>query len=222
MKQNILIAGGTDGIGLSFLERTLNEDHYDKVYVLGRKFNKVTDYKDNRIVQIECDITDNIAVHTAVDSVKEDLDIFVNTIGTFAKKPISELTAEDITNHFQLNTIANINLTKAILPKLNPDFAQILVCLATLAVQPRANYSLQSSTKVAYKYFLDVLRQEQGDKLRIMTIMPPSVKTEIFAKSGDNRDTNNYAEPSVVSDGMSFMLNQPRNVEVKELVIENR
>ena len=37
----ILIAGGTDGVGLSVVRKVLNDEQYSKIYILGRKFEKI-------------------------------------------------------------------------------------------------------------------------------------------------------------------------------------
>lgn len=222
MKKTILIAGGTDGIGFSFLKHSLASSEYAKCYVLGRNFNKVDGLGDTRVVPLVCDITKSESIHAAMKKISEPLDAFVNTIGTFQKKSVMELTEEDIRNHFEVNSIGNITLTTNVLAKLNKTFSQILVCLATLAVEPRESYSIQSATKASHRYFLESLRLELETHIRVMMIHPSSVQTAIFDKAGDTRSTSKYPKPEVIAEMMAFMLNQPKTVEIPELIVKNR
>lgn len=222
MKKTILIAGGTDGIGLSLLKRCSQSKKYRNLYVLGRNFSNVNALHDECIVSLPCDITDIRSIQQVVDLISKPLDEFVNTIGTFQKKPVKELKIEDIQQHFWLNSIANISLTTSVFPKLKKSFSQILVCLASLALEAREEYSLQSATKASYRFFLESMRKEVGRHSRIMMIYPPSVQTKIFEKFGDNRSLVNYPKPEVIADIMYFMLTQPKMIDIPDLLVKNR
>ena len=146
----------------------------------------------------------------------------MNTIGTFYRAKAMDTPFEVVQSHFELNTMHNIKLTQMVVPKLKKGFAQILVCLATLAMTARQNYALQCATKAGYKLFLDAMRIELKDDIRVMTIHPPSVNTGIFAKAGDYRDVNQYVDPIHVAKAMWFMLDQIPEISIPELVLENR
>lgn len=217
-----LLAGATDGIGFAFLRACLGSNLYTRYYVLGRNFQSIRALNDDRLVPLHCDILDGSALENALTSIKEPVDSFVNTIGTFHKKRVQDLSAEEIRDHFALNAIANITLTTLVVPKLNTEFSQILVCLATLAIEPRETYSLQSSTKASYRIFLRCLRKEIGMRTRIMMIHPSSAQTGIFKKSGDQRSVSGYPKPEVIAEMMTFMLSRPSMVEIPELIVRNR
>lgn len=218
--KNILVAGGTDGIGLAFV-RQLKPKQYKKIFILGRSFEKVEALSFRNLIELSCDITDEKAIHSALRQVNEPVDQFVNTIGTFYRNSVDKVSSADVTRHFALNSVANINLTNTILPKLNTQFAEILVCLATLALEARENYALQAATKAAYKYYLDTVRIENADKLKVMIFYPSSVDTAAFKKAGDLRDTSIYPSAEAVANVMHFMLEQPREIYIPELKVEN-
>jgi short-subunit dehydrogenase len=170
------------------------------------------------------------------------VDAFVNTIGTFfrAKVPATVCTGApntglaqqaedtplvDIKEHFELNTVHNIHLTNLMANKVKRQsaagFGQILICLATLAVKPAANYALQAATKGGYKLYVDALRCElQPEGVRVMTIHPPSVNTNIFKKHGDKRDVRKYEDPVEIAKAIKFMLDQTGKLAIHELLIE--
>ena len=196
MKKILFIAGGTDGIGLALLNQL--KSSYYKIFILGRNFNKI-----DSVLKIDVPIDD-----------------FVNTIGTFNKQNIKELTIDKIKEHFEINTISNIYLTNLMIPKLNKRFSQIQVCSASLAIQGRKEYSLQSSTKAAYKTYLESLRDKYKDKIKVSIIYPPSVQTNIFKKFGDNRDVSKYPTANDIASIMKSLLFLPENINIPEVLIK--
>ena len=97
---------------------------------------------------------------------------------------------------------------------------QLLVCSASLALQARTPYALQSATKAGLKFFVDALREEYRGKVRVMTVLPPCVNTDVFRKAGDDRDASQYPPASRVADAIRFMLGLPPDVCVPELLME--
>lgn len=195
------------------------------------------------IVKLACDITDKDAVRQVITQINSNnnncqgICTFVNTIGTYTRGTVLEIVCdEDVEQHFQLNCIANINLIRAVLPLLlkkmkkqqgnnnnnNDDGMgpQILICGASLAIQARSPYALQSATKAGLKFFIDTLRIELKGQVRVMSILPPSVKTTIFAKGGDMRDTSKYPPAERVANAMCYMLDCPPDICIPELVLE--
>ncbi len=63
---------------------------------------------------------------------------------------------------------------------------------------------------------------EHGEKIRIMTVMPGSLQTDIFLKGGDSRDTSEYAHPAQIAEVMMYMLDLPKNLLIRDIVVENR
>ena len=138
----MLLAGGTDGIGLALLKQLFREHdaEYAKCYVIGRNFarlEKQTVSKWEKLVPLQCDITDTAALEARLAEIPEEIDEFVNTVGTFYRGKAVDTPLETIQKHFDLNTVHNIKLTQLVVPKLKKGFSQVLVCLATLAMAAR-------------------------------------------------------------------------------------
>ena len=220
MAKNILIAGGTDGIGFSMVETMVRYPGFDTIYVLGRNFKKIDSLKTGRIVMIKSDICDYRSCKESLEVI-DSLSVFVNTIGTYTKKRVAENTPEMVETHFTLNAVANINLTNLILPKLGKKFSQILVCLSTLISNPKKAYSLQCATKSAYQSYLECLQLEY-ESIRVMTVHPPSLNTGVFEKGKDFRDCREYPEPYLVANIMKFMLDQDPGIRIPEVTVLNR
>lgn len=243
--KSIMIAGGTDGIGIALFASELQRSKYSQILVLGRDFTKVDKMLEQRgdkihcqsqqkIVKIPCDITQLDEIGLALSKINvSSIHDFVLTIGTFHRGKISDImpnTAEEIgennkyddfvKDHFHLNCISTIHLIRLIVPKLVNGDSQILVCTASLALVARSPYGLQSATKAAMRSFVDTLRIELMGSTRVMNLMPPSVDTKIFAKAGDYRKTDGYPPPSRVSNIMQYMLDCPPDICIPEMLIE--
>lgn len=218
--KNILVAGGTDGIGLAFVKQ-LDPAQYRSIFILGRNFSQISGLKWPNIVELHCDITDPDSLAVAIVKIDQPLDQFVNTIGTFYRGPAEKADPAEVARHFEVNAMGNINLTAAMLPKMNSAFAEILVCSATLALEARENYALQSATKAAYRYYLETLRKEKRNTLKVMALYPSSVNTAIFKKANDSRDTSVYPSPDAIATVIQFMLAQPRQIYIPEIRVDN-
>lgn len=228
-ERTLLLAGGTDGIGFAFLmaECARCPPKYTTIYVLGRDFTRVDTElppaAHDTITKLVVDILDTAAMrqvfasHPSFQVAK--VDDFVNTIGTFSRGVVADLTDEDVAGHFELNCIANINLIRAVLPKLQWG-GQLLVVTASLAVEARSPYALQSATKAALHAFVNTVRLELRGKVRVMTVLPPSVQTQIFAKAGDARVTTHYPPAARVAATMRFLLDGPTDICIPELRME--
>jgi short-subunit dehydrogenase len=217
MNDTLLIAGGTDGIGLALLD--LVKHDYRQIYVLGRNFAKLPD--DANIRRLACDILDTAALERAIASVPEPIDAFVNTIGTFHKAFAQEDSPTDVAEHFALNAVANIALTNLVLPRLRPDFSRIVVCSTYLALESEKTYSLQAATKAAYKAYLDAIRKEREGRTKVMVFFPKSFQTDIFAKTGDARDVSRYPTAREMADVMRYLLDTPKHVYIREIAAEH-
>ena len=220
MAKNILIAGGTDGIGFSMVEIIVRSQEFDTIYVLGRNFKKIDSIKSGRIVPIKSDICDYQSCKASLELI-DSLSVFVNTIGTYTKRTVADNTPEMVEDHFALNAVGNINLTNLILPKLEKNFSQIMVCLSTLISNPKKEYSLQCATKSAYQSYIECLQLEY-EYIRIMTVYPSSLNTKVFEKGSDFRDCREYPEPYWVANIMKFMLDQDPRIHIPEVAILNR
>ena len=229
VSKTLFIAGGTDGIGLSLLTSELSRAKYSQVFVLGRDFSKVDQLlAGERLVKIPCDITCLSGMERTLASIKDNsIHDFVSTIGTYQRGKIADIevdTASDgsdiVADHFHLNCVSIIHLIRLMMPKLVRGASQILICTASLATLARSPYSLQSATKTAIKAFVDTLRIELKGDTRVMNIMPPSVDTQIFAKGGDFRCTDDYPPPSRVANTMQYMLDCPFDVCIPEILME--
>lgn len=113
---NIVMTGGTSGIGLAALKHFLKQGH--QVTVLARNPDKLT-IKDDKLTVIEADLNSIKSIKEAIETIRnthEQVDALLNNAGVWAFK----FTESDdgIEETFQVNVLAPILLTRELLPLL--------------------------------------------------------------------------------------------------------
>jgi len=108
--KSVLVAGGTDGIGLAFV-KLLDSKQYRTVFILGRNFSHISEIEWPNIVELSCDITDHDSLAAAIAKIDQPLDQFVNTIGTFYRGPAEKASPAEVARHFEVNAVGSSPLS---------------------------------------------------------------------------------------------------------------
>lgn len=164
--KNIVIFGGTSGIGLEM--KNIAVLHGAHVEVASRSFNNVD----------ICDL-ENVKLYLA--SVVEKLgsiDYVVNTAGLLIKKPIDTLTLEEISALININYTGAVNVAIAAKPYLVQSSGMLLNFTSSSYTRGRAFYALYSSTNAAIVNFTQALAEEWvTDGVRVNCINPERTAT---------------------------------------------
>jgi NAD(P)-dependent dehydrogenase (short-subunit alcohol dehydrogenase family) len=120
MKKNIIITGGTDGIGFAVLERLLEFDN--NLLIVGKnadKGNRICNrFKDSKIDFFQCDLTEDEEVKNLIKQFNkfEKIDVLINNAGGFFIK--REVNSKNIEKTFALNHLSYFKLSLGLLEKL--------------------------------------------------------------------------------------------------------
>lgn len=88
----------------------------------GRKLQNASE----RITPIELDVTDSEQVARLDDWLPERLDAVVNNAGIVVAGPIEALTVEDLRRQFEVNVVAQVAVTQAVLPRLRSSKGRVV------------------------------------------------------------------------------------------------
>jgi NAD(P)-dependent dehydrogenase (short-subunit alcohol dehydrogenase family) len=116
-----LVTGSTQGIGLA-IARTLASAGA-RVGVNGRSEESVrravgelrADLPDADLVEVVADVTTEEGADAALAALG-DVDVLVNNLGIFEARPALEITDEEWRTYFDVNVLAGVRLTRAVLP----------------------------------------------------------------------------------------------------------
>lgn len=128
-KRNILVVGGSSGIGLE-LVKVLSDNH-NEIYVGSRSADTLAEIPDvhHHAIDIKSDLLD-------LEALPETLHGIAYCPGTIVLKPFQRLTIDDFKEDFNINLLGAVKVIQACLKRLkkSPAGASI-VLFSTVAVK---------------------------------------------------------------------------------------
>ena len=177
MKKNILLIGGSSGIGLSLLNQI---SQYHNVYAACRSSNSLPEnvnYINYDVLNDELDSS----------SFPETIDSFIYLPGSINLRPFKSLSIESFKEDLEINFIGLIKSLKSVLKNLTASNSASIVLFSTVAVQRGMPFhSSVSSSKGAIEGLAKSLAAELSPKIRVNVIAPSLVNTPLA-----NRFLNN-------------------------------
>lgn len=177
MKKNILLIGGSSGIGLSLVNQ-ISQDH--NVYVACRSNNSLPEnvnYINYNVLNDELDSS----------LLPETIDSFIYLPGSINLRPFKSLSIESFKEDLEINFIGLIKSLKSVLKNLTASNSASIVLFSTVAVQRGMPFhSSVSSSKGAIEGLAKSLAAELSPKIRVNVIAPSLVNTPLA-----NRFLNN-------------------------------
>lgn len=175
--KNVLIVGGTSGIGLSI---ALNLNEVKNVYVLGRH-------------QPDYELPDHISYHFFdlqsfnLNSLDKfcDIDTLIISAGFGKLGLFSEITDQEIQDYFAVNTVGIIRIIRHFYDKLleTPNFyCAVIGSISGFMSSPF--FSVYAATKASLRIFIESvnIELEKGNSSnRILHVAPGAIKGTAFA-----------------------------------------
>ena len=174
MAKTAVITGGSSGIGRACAIKFKDEGY--SVYELSRSGE---DFKG--IKHINCDITDEQSVCSAIDKIakaENKIDVLINNAGFGISGAVEFTSISEIKAQFDVNVFGAISVTKAALPFLRQCRGKILFISSAAAVFPIPFQSFYAASKAAINSISYSLRNELAPfGITVCTLMPGDVKT---------------------------------------------
>jgi NAD(P)-dependent dehydrogenase (short-subunit alcohol dehydrogenase family) len=171
--KNILIVGGSSGIGKASVE-------------LLSKNNKVwATYNSHPIESTEKSSFHQLNVLDEtidVSFLPEQIDGIVYCPGAINLKPFARIKAADFLADYELQVLGAIKIIQAVLPKMKNSASASIVLFSTVAVQAGFNFhSIVSASKGAIEGLTRALSAELAPKIRVNCIAPSITDTALAA-----------------------------------------
>ena len=178
MKKNILIIGGSSGIGLQIVKK-LNEEH--NVFVANRT-NESLSGLNHQYIKVD------VSKETLDPSYLPDsLDGLVYCPGSINLRPFRGLKPETFIEDFNLNVMGAVRSINAVLKNLNNSSQASIVLFSTVAVQIGMPFhSSVAVSKGAIEGLTRSLAAELAPKISVNAIAPSIVNTPLAEKFLNN------------------------------------
>ena len=207
MKKNILIIGGSSGIGSSLLNKI---SHEYNVYVACRS----KDFMPENVNYIKYDVLNDELDTT---SIPESIDGFVYLPGSINLRPFKGLSLESFQEDLDINVLSVIKVLKTILPNLSNSINASIVFLSTVAVSKGMPFhSSVALSKGAIEGLAKSLAAEFAPKIRVNVIAPSIVDTPLanrflnnevkVQKSSEKHPLNRIGNKDDISEMINFLL----------------
>jgi NADP-dependent 3-hydroxy acid dehydrogenase YdfG len=182
---------------------------------------------------IVADITDDTKIPTIVDKTKTtwgQIDILVNNAGIALTGVIANADPADWRRMIDLNLLALMNLTHAVLPILQAQGSGHIVNVSSVAGRTiRVGIGGYNVSKWGVNAFSEALRQEVSQhNIRVTVIEPGMVNTEIDQHISDEiakqrsqelRNSITPLESEDIASAIVYAVTQPPRVNVNEILI---
>ncbi len=156
------------------------------------------------------------------------LDVLVNNAGIAPNSVLDELRVEDWEEMIDVNLKGVLYGIAAAFPVFRRQgFGHFVNVISTAGIQIRPTMAVYAATKNAVRTITEALRQEAGDKLRVTSVSPGFVHTNL-ADSMTNPEVKSQIidrmekmaiPPVAIARAIAFAIEQPADVDVNEIVI---
>ncbi|USX19721.1 SDR family oxidoreductase [Oxalobacteraceae bacterium OTU3REALA1] len=230
----VLITGGSTGIGAEVAR--LLASRGAKVAIAARRKDKL----DQVVAEIEAaggtakayslDVTDKKQVEAVVAAAVADfgkLDVLINNAGLMPIRPMSEVNTDEWDAMIDVNLKGTLYGIAAVLPRFLAQQSGHIINLSSVAgIKVFApGGTVYSGTKFAVSAITEGLRQEVGDQIRVTSIAPGAVDSDLkHSTSGTAAETvmdfYKQAIPAAsVARAVAFAIEQPADVDINEIVL---
>ncbi len=209
MKKNILLIGGSSGIGLSLINQ-ISEEH--NVFVACRSNESLPE----NINYIKYDVL-NDELDTSL--IPDTIDSFIYFPGSINLRPFKSLSLESFKDDLEINLIGLIKSLKSVLKNLSNSNSASIVLFSTVAVQRGMPFHTSvSSSKGAIEGLAKSLAAELSPKIRVNVIAPSIVNTPLanrflnneikIEKSANRHPLKRIGDPNDISNLIDYLISE--------------
>ncbi|BAU53740.1 SDR family NAD(P)-dependent oxidoreductase [Mucilaginibacter gotjawali] len=214
--KNILVVGGSSGIGLS-LVKMLNAN-YATVYVISRS------EPDNLPVGVKHLQTDITATLDAITGFLPDaLHGLVYSVGSINLKPFNRLTEADFLNDYRINVLGAARIIQQSLKQLKNAGSASVVLISSVAAQTGMPYhaSIAAAKGAVEGIALSLAAELSVSQIRVNVVAPSLTNTPLaqnLLNTPEKREASakrhplaKYGQPEDISNAISFLLSDDSN-----------
>jgi NAD(P)-dependent dehydrogenase (short-subunit alcohol dehydrogenase family) len=198
---NVLITGASQGIGLGFVQKLLQDDRIAKIYATYRnpesasELISIANEHPNKLTCLVMDITDELQIAECTQKIRDDvskLHLAINCVGFLhegtlqPEKSLRHLNAENLTRYFQVNSMGAVLLAKHLLPLFKHQepsvFASISAKVGSIGDNKLGGWYGYRASKAALNMFMRTTAIEYGrtcPKNIVVTLHPGTTDTRL-------------------------------------------
>ena len=178
--KNILLIGGSYGIGLELAEQLQNENN---IFVASRTNENLSNLN---VTHIPFDATSDVLDTTILPTV---IDGLIYCPGSINLRPFRGLKLETFESDMHLNFFSMVKVIQSVLPQLTASEQSSIVLFSTVAVKMGMPFHTSvAASKGAIEGFAKALAAEYAPKIRVNVIAPSLTDTPLADKFLSNEE----------------------------------
>lgn len=224
-KKVAVITGATRGIGHAIAIQ-LADDHHLIIGGSGHRAEEVAKEFPSAEPFV-ADLSDTASLAQKVRELGlEHVDVLVHCAGVVAHDPVTETTPEQWQHAFDINLFAVAELTRQFLPALKAAQGTVVAINSGAGHHSGVGYGPYATTKFALRAYTDALREEHRDEIRVSSIHPGKVHSdmqkEIQTQRGNDYDESQFLRPESVAKAVRFAVDATDDAMVESITIRPR
>jgi NAD(P)-dependent dehydrogenase (short-subunit alcohol dehydrogenase family) len=198
---NALIVGASQGIGLGFVKKLLDDGKINRIYAAYRNPDSASELlqlateNPTRLTCLVIDVTNEAQITEALQQIKSEvktLHLVINCVGVLhdgdfqPEKSLRHLNIENLTRYFQVNSIGSVLLAKHLVPLFkhqdNSVFASISAKVASIGDNNLGGWYGYRASKTALNMFMRNVSIEYArscPKNIVVTLHPGTTDTRL-------------------------------------------
>lgn len=221
MRKNILITGGSSGLGKSL---TIELSKNNNIIVVSK--DKINEIEKNNIDYYYCDITDYNKLKSTINSIikkYQKIDVLINCAGLYINGILEN------NNPQQIIDVINVNLTGTILccqliiknmKKHNNGF--IININSQLSNTYRAERSVYCSSKWGVTGFSHSLQEEIANNgIKVTNLVIGTLNETMKINGIKYRRPIKYIDNVEIVNTIKFLLNTPKDIIIPEITVKS-
>lgn len=231
-KPLVVVTGASSGIGEAIAKKFSANDY--PLLLLARRIEKLEKMNLPNTICKKVDVTDFNSLRLSIKEAEEKYgpaDCIINNAGMMLLGQIDTQNPEEWTQMYNVNVMALLNGMQSVLSGMKARRHGTVINISSIAGRKTfPNHSAYCGTKFAVHAISENVREEVADfNVRVITIAPGAVETELLSHTTSKEIKNGYEEwkknmggviiPENIADSVFFAYIQPQNVCIREIVI---
>lgn len=191
--KTLLVTGASRGIGREIALAFARQG--GKLVLAGRNQQALDETRagveraGGEAIVVAGDVTDADWRQTVIEKIRQTyggLDILVNNAGVVSAGWFEKLSEADVNRQLQVNLVAPVVLTHALLPTLRQSKEAAIVNVSSVfGLLGMPFYATYGATKAGIAHFGEALRRELADQgIHVMTVFPRATDTPMMESAG--------------------------------------